>query len=92
MRRAPRTYLDVPLAALQQRDRLLNTLVGDGGKLLECQLLVLGQLADVDVGLGHGAGEGRLGPRGAAAARPRMRRRARVLRRLRESAVDKVAA
>lgn len=57
-------HLDVPLAALQQRYGLLDVLVGHGGELLEGQLLVLGQLADIDAGRSHGSGGCRPGPRG----------------------------
>lgn len=48
-----RAHLHVPLAAAQQGHRILEVLVSDGRVLLERKLLLVGELRNVDLGVGH---------------------------------------
>lgn len=47
-------YLYIPLAPLQQRYRSFYRLICDSRELLQCKLLIVGELRDVDGRVGHG--------------------------------------
>lgn len=50
------TYLDVPLAPLQQGYCVFDFLVCDRCELLKGQLLVFGKLSDIEVRVRHAGG------------------------------------